>query len=396
MKNRNLKKISVIGGAGRVGFPFSMVLASIGMSVEIIDTDEKKLNLIKKGESPYIEYGIEQILNKIKKFDLRYSTNFENVNQSDIIILTIGTPIDEYLNPDYKSFFATLETLLNFLKKDQLLILRSTLFPGTSKKIDQIIKKRKLNIKLAYCPERISQGNCLNEITNLPQIISGNSKLAIKEAEIFFKKITKKTILLNFEEAELSKLFSNSWRYIKFAIANQFYTICEDNNLSFEKIRDAMVMDYERASDLPKSGFSAGPCLFKDTMQLSAYSRDKFTLGHSSMLTNESLPNFLVNKLKSKKSINRKKIGILGMAFKPNNDDTRDSLAYKLKKILINEGAYVFCSDLYINDNTFIDSKSLINKCDIIFIGCPHSGYKNIKFKKNQTIIDCWGFISKS
>ena len=137
---------------GRVGFPFSMVLASIGMSVEIIDTDEKKLNLIKKGESPYIEYGIEQILNKIKKFDLSYSTNFENVNQSDIVILTIGTPIDEYLNPDYKSFFATLETLLNFLKKDQLLILRSTLFPGTSKKIDQIIKKKKIKFKISLLP----------------------------------------------------------------------------------------------------------------------------------------------------------------------------------------------------------------------------------------------------
>ena len=89
-----------------------------------------------------------------------------------------------------------------------------------------------------------------------------------------------------------------------------------------------MTADYERAIDLPKSGFSAGPCLLKDTMQLSAYSRDKFTLGHSSMLTNEYLPNFLVNKIKSKMNLEGKTIGILGMAFKPNNDDIRDSLAY--------------------------------------------------------------------
>tara|TARA_Y100000768_G_C23981499_1_gene686079 strand:+ start:879 stop:2069 length:1191 start_codon:yes stop_codon:yes gene_type:complete len=393
IKNKS-KKISIIGGAGRVGFPFSMVLASLGFTVEIIDTDEDKMKMIKNGKSPFLEKGIEKTLKNIKNLNISFSTNFNNIKNADIVILTIGTPIDEYLNPDYKNFFKTLDDLFLCLKNNQLLILRSTLFPGTSRKINDLLKKNKLSLKLAYCPERISQGNCLEEITVLPQIISANSKKAINETTKFFKLITKKVIILEFEEAELSKLFSNSWRYIKFAIANQFYTICEENNLDFEKIRSAMTMDYDRAIDLPKSGFSAGPCLLKDTMQLSAYSRDKFTLGHSSMLTNEYLPNFLVNKTKAKIQLEGKTVGILGMAFKPNNDDIRDSLAYKLKKILINEGAKVLCSDYFISDKSFVDTKNLLTKCEIIFIGCPHQKYKKIKFHKRHHVVDCWGFSS--
>lgn len=391
--NKSLN-ISIIGGAGRVGFPLSMILASIGFKVEVIDTDLEKIKMIKNGKSPYMEKGINKILKNMKNLNLIFSKDFSNIKNANIIILTIGTPIDEYLNPDYNNFFKTLDDLFLCLKNNQLLILRSTLFPGTSSKINDLLKKKKLKTKLAYCPERISQGNCLIELKNLPQIISGNSKAALDQATNFFKLITKKVIILDFEEAELSKLYSNSWRYIKFAIANQFYTICEENNLNFEKIRKAMTADYERAIDLPKSGFSAGPCLLKDTMQLSAYSRDKFTLGHSSMLTNEYLPNFLVNKIKSKMNLEGKTIGILGMAFKPNNDDIRDSLAYKLKKILINEGSKVLCSDYLIKDETFVDTETLLKKCKIIFIGCPHNKYKKIQFKKYQKIIDCWGFIS--
>ena len=156
-----------------------------------------------------------------------------------------------------------------------------------------------------------------------------------------------------------------------------------------------MTEGYDRANDFPKSGFAAGPCLFKDTMQLASFSRQEFTLGHSAMLVNETMPEFLVDKVKAKHNLKNKKIGILGMAFKPDSDDKRESLAYKLKKILIIEGADVSCTDIYIKDKTFKSLSYIKKNCSIVFIGCPHSEYKEIKFSKKINVIDCWGFLNR-
>ena len=134
-------------------------------------------------------------------------------------------------------------------------------------------------------------------------------------------------------EAELAKLFSNAWRYITFAVANQFYMIAEENGLDYKKIDYAMRKDYPRNTNMPTPGFAAGPCLFKDTMQLSAFARNSFFLGHSAMLVNEGLPQFIIEQLKQISNLSKKTIGILGMAFKANNDDSRASLSFKLKKL---------------------------------------------------------------
>ena len=228
---------------------------------------------------------------------------------------------------------------------------------------------------------------------NLPQIISASNIKTYKTCEKIFKSLTKNIIKTDFEEAEVTKLFCNTWRYLKFAIANQFYTICKDRNLDFEKIRNAMIYKYDRAKDFPKSGFAAGPCLLKDTMQLSAYSRQLFTFGHSAMLVNETLPEFLISDLKKTHVLQNKNVGILGMTFKPNNDDIRDSLAFRLKKKLEYEGCRVFCSDQYLKDKYLVSINKIIKNCKIIFIGCPHDIYNKIKFPKNIKVVDCWGFI---
>ena len=136
------------------------------------------------------------------------------------------------------------------------------------------------------------------------------------------------------EEAELAKLFTNTWRYIKFAAANQFYVMANDHGLDFERIRKALAHDYPRAADMPGAGFAAGPCLFKDTMQLAAFTDNSFVLGHSAMLVNEGLPLYLVSRLEKRHDLANSAVGILGMAFKGESDDIRSSLSYKLKRIL--------------------------------------------------------------
>ena len=195
------------------------------------------------------------------------------------------------------------------------------------------------------------------------------------------------------DEAEMAKLFSNSWRYLQFAMANQFYMICEDLGIDYDKVRFAMVDGYERASQIPSAGFAAGPCLLKDTMQISSIYNNGFLLGHSAMMINEGLPNYLVSKLRSKYDLKDKLVGILGMAFKANVDDIRDSLSFKLLKILKFHGAKVLCSDEFVSNPEFVTKEEVLDTCDIVIIGTPHDQYKNLKVKDSCEVIDLWNIV---
>jgi UDP-N-acetyl-D-mannosaminuronic acid dehydrogenase len=190
-------------------------------------------------------------------------------------------------------------------------------------------------------------------------------------------------------EAELSKLFTNVWRYIKFAAANQFYMIANSYGLDFYNIYRAMTHNYERAKDFPRPGLAAGPCLFKDAMQLGAFNDGDFYLGHSAMLINEGLPNYMVKRLKQKHDLSRMTVGILGMAFKAGSDDIRESLSYKLKKILELEAFQVLCTDPYVDDDRLLPLEEVIEKSDVIVIATPHHEYSNIDMR-DKIVADVW------
>src|SRR5205085_9968229 len=189
-------------------------------------------------------------------------------------------------------------------------------------------------VELAFCPERIAEGLAMTELHSLPQIISSFSAEGVARARKLFELLTHDIVVLSPEEAELAKLFTNVWRYIKFAAANQFYMMANDRGLDFERIRQGLAQDYPRAQDMPRAGFAAGPCLFKDTMQLAAFNNNNFVLGHASMMVNEGLPLYVVARVEKQYDLASLTVGILGMAFKAESDDIRSSLSYKLKRIL--------------------------------------------------------------
>lgn len=385
--------ICIIGGAGHIGLPLSIAFAEKGKKVIIYDLSEQNLNSIEKGEMPFIENGAEEILKKVINKTLFTSRNAEVISKSKYIIVTIGTPVDEHLNPkfhDMKHFF---DGILPYLNSDHIIILRSTVYPGLTEKIQLMLKKVYPTIEVCFCPERIAEGKAMEELYSLPQIISGFDQKAIKEVELLFRLLTKDSIQISPVEAELAKLFTNSWRYIQFATANQFYMLAEDYGLNFYKIYEAMTYNYPRTKGFPKPGWAAGPCLFKDTMQISAFAKNSFFLGHSAMLINEGLPNFIVEKLKRQFDLKEKKVGILGMAFKAESDDKRESLSYKLRRILEIESNAVYCSDVHIKNCNFLSEIELIEKCDIVIIGAPHKKYKELDFK-GKSVIDVWNMIS--
>jgi UDP-N-acetyl-D-mannosaminuronic acid dehydrogenase len=184
-------------------------------------------------------------------------------------------------------------------------------------------------------------------------------------------------------------LFNNAWRYIQFAAANQFYMITESIGVDFNRVRKAMVDGYGRAATLPSAGFAAGPCLLKDTMQLAAFNVNGFSLGQAAIGINEGLPNFIVENLKRRYKLEETKVGILGMAFKADIDDIRDSLSYKLGKVLRFHGADVSYSDEFAKNPTFISKEQLV-----VIVGVPHSAYRTLVIPDHVEVVDLWGVIA--
>jgi len=386
--------VCVVGGCGHVGLPLSIAFASKGLKVCIYDINQDVLEAVRSGNMPFLEQGANELLKDTMGKTLFATNDPKVISDAKFIIVVIGTPVDEHLNPEFtimKNFF---NNLLLYLRDGQHIILRSTVFPGTTQKIHQFLSNNGLKVNVTFCPERIAQGRAIQELSNLPQIVSGFKDEAINEACRLFRILTQDIIILKPIEAELAKLFTNTWRYIQFAIANQFYIIATGYGLDFYKIYHAMRYKYPRAKDFPPAGFTAGPCLFKDTMQLAAFNNNTFFLGHAAMLINEGLPNFIVQRLKDKYSLKDKTVGILGMAFKANSDDKRESLSYKLKKILEIEAKKVLCSDVYIHEEGFVSAHELIRNSDIVILGAPHKEYKDLVIN-HKILVDVWNFYAK-
>jgi UDP-N-acetyl-D-mannosaminuronic acid dehydrogenase len=171
--------------------------------------------------------------------------------------------------------------------------------------------------------------------------------------------------------------------------------IAANYGLDFYRIHDALTRDYPRMAGLPKSGFAAGPCLFKDTMQLATADNNHFVLGHAAMLINEGLPNFVVQHLKRRYELATMRVGVLGMAFKADSDDPRESLSYKLRKVLEYETAEVLCTDVYIKDPSFRTLDEVISGSELLIIGTPHREYRDLRLPEGKPVIDIWNLYGK-
>jgi len=272
-----------------------------------------------------------------------------------------------------------------------LVALRSTVYPGTTAYVAKHLADRGCTVDVAFCPERIAEGHALTELYSLPQIIGADDDRAAERATDLFGRLASKTIRTSTKEAELAKLFTNTWRYMKFAVANQFFTIAHAAGVDYDNVLRAIREDYPRAADLPAPGFAAGPCLFKDTMQLAAFTADHFPLGQAAMQVNEGLPAYIVSALQRRYGgLNGKTVGILGMAFKAESDDPRASLSYKLRKLLSWAGARVICTDPYVKDDRLDTLECVLKESDVLVLGAPHKPYRNLQVG-GKDVVDVWG-----
>ena len=382
--------LSIVGGCGHVGLPLALAFADTGARVGVYDLDREKMLRVQRGEMPFQERGAPEVLRRVLAAGrLEFSAEPDIVARAGAVVVVIGTPIDEFMNPSLRIFEAVVEKLGPCLRPDSLVVLRSTVYPGTTEFVDDLLRRRGIKADVAFCPERIAEGFALEEIQSLPQIVGAVSDVAFERASALFSRLGVEIVRTEPREAELAKLFNNTWRYMKFAVANQFYEIADQAGLDYNRILHAVKHRYPRGADLPGPGFAAGPCLLKDTMQLAAFSPDHFPLGHAAMLVNEGLPGYIVDRLDSRQPLRGRTLGILGMAFKGDSDDPRTSLSYKLRKLAAFKGARVLCHDPYVPDPGFLPLEQVLETADLLVIGAPHKVYRELDLSGRE-VVDIW------
>ncbi|WP_122816992.1 nucleotide sugar dehydrogenase [Nocardioides pantholopis] len=390
MKRGSIYDVVVVGGCGHVGLPLAIAFADRGLKVGIHDLNADAVKLVESGQMPFQEPSATEVLERVLAADrLSATTDASVIADADAVVVVIGTPVDEHLNPDPHTVARALRDATEHFRDGQLLVLRSTVYPGVTAGVERMFAEAGIALDVAFCPERIAEGKAMEELFTLPQIVSGRTQQVRDRAARLFGHLTESVVELDPEEAELAKLFTNTWRYIKFAAANQFYVMANDHGLDFDRIRRALAQDYPRAADMPGAGFAAGPCLFKDTMQLAAFSDNSFVLGHSAMLVNEGLPLYLVSHLEKNRDLSELTVGILGMAFKGESDDIRSSLSYKLKRILEFRAKNVLTTDPYVTvDQSLSSMEQVLAECDLLIIGAPHPEYRELETE--LPVVDVW------
>ena len=386
----------VVGGCGHVGLPLALSFAACDLRVGVYDIDTAKMARVREGIMPFHERGADQLLDSLLPTGrLVFDDHPRMLARTDTIVMVIGTPIDEFMNPSTRIFERAVDELAPHLPAGALVILRSTVYPGVTEYVASRLARHGLEADVAFCPERVAEGHALEEIRSLPQIIGGVTESAYERAARLFARLDVEILRVTPREAELAKLFTNTWRYMKFAITNQFFQMAHHAGVDYGHVLEAITHHYPRAADLPGPGFTAGPCLFKDTMQLAAFSPDHFPMGHAAMLVNEGLPGYVVDALDRRCPLAGRTLGILGMAFKGESDDPRASLSYKLKKLAAFRGARVLCTDPYVPDPTLLPLDDVLEQSDVLVVAAPHRCYRDVRVNGKCEIVDIWGITGE-
>jgi len=389
--------VTIIGGGGHVGLSLALVFCREGLKTLVYDINVETLAMIASGKMPHLEFDAEPILkDALKGGDFHLTADSADLTGMGAVVITVGTPVDEFLNPVHKAIRECVDGLLPYLADGQLIVLRSTVYPGTTEWLDRYLKSKGKNVKMAFCPERVVQGHAIRELSEIPQIISGTSAEAVAAAEELFRKIARHIVHMEPMEAEFAKLFCNAMRYIQFAATNEFYMIADAAGLDYNRIYEGMIQGYPRAEQHARAGFAGGPCLFKDTAQLAAFAKNNFSLGNASILVNEGLVLHVIEKMRDEHDLDGMTVGLLGMAFKANSDDTRTSLSYKMKKILSLHAAKVLTTDPFVTgDDDLLPVETVLDQSDILVLCTPHTEYRDLD-TKGKPVVDIWGFMAKT
>ncbi len=380
--------VVIVGGCGHVGLPLAVAFAQRGARVVSYDVAAAAVDSVNAGRLPFHEPAAELPLRRVVGSGrLVASADPVVVAAAEYVIVVVGG-LNGQASDQATALKAALDGCSEQFRDGQILILRSTVAPGTTAAAEKIVARRGIDMDVACCPERIAEGMAMTELHELPQIVASRSARGLERASRLFSLLTAELVPMTVEEAELAKLFTNAWRYIKFAAANQFYMIASDLGLDYERVRQGLTRNYPRASDLARAGLAAGPSLLADTAGL-ARANAGFTLGRAAIAVNQGLPGYLVGRLELAYDLRTMTVGVLGMAFKGGSGDTRSSLAYLLADLLAARAREVLCTDpLVSTDPDLLPLDDVLRRADLLVIGAPHPHYRDLR--TDTPVIDIW------
>src|SRR6201991_573125 len=338
--------VSVIG-LGRIGLPLALSFADCGLSVLGIDSDQERLAAVKERRMPFKEPGTDELIARVQ---LDLSNRAADAAQADAIVLTLGTPALSHIEIDIRDIRTVLDDLLPVLREGQLLVLRSTVAPGTTEFVAGYLEKHRglqvgEDIFVAHVPERIAADRFLEEIGTLPCIVGGVGEASGERAARLFEHLGAPIVQTAPVQAELAKIWTNILRYATFALPNLLMMDCERYGANVFDVIELINRDYPRGG-MAQPGLTAGTCLRKDfTFSEERSSAPGMLLAVSRV--HETVPLFLVDGVKRRVggSLRERRVAVLGLAFKRDTDDERDSLSHKLIRLLERELADVSVHD---------------------------------------------------
>ena len=405
-KVKEKKATICILGLGRVGLPLASVFASKGIDVVGIDINEERLTSIRSGKCPFYDPILQENMDiSCSSGKLTVESDLGKIkDRIDVIIVTVGTPTTLGNSVDYSQVYTALEEVCKVDLRNKIVVMRSTLPPRTTTDIIIPFIENKTGLiagsdfHIAVCPERILEGQAVKEIQELPEIIGGINQISNDIITEVFRWINpnKKFSYTTTTGAELAKLFANIYRYIGFALSNEFAIWAEMFGENASNIINISNYEYPR-SNIPKPGFAGGPCLSKDGLFL-----DNNTTFSSIVSTawkvNESIPQHVINKIREVEgNLFGRNIGVLGISFKSNSDDLRNSPSVKLVELLKAGGSIVKIHDPFVKDTLSLNE--VLESSDIIILATNHSKFKDIKKEIQNAgpklVYDVWSLYDK-
>jgi UDP-N-acetyl-D-mannosaminuronic acid dehydrogenase len=389
--------VSIVG-LGRVGLPLALCFAERGQSVLGIDNDPARLEALRDGRMPFRETGTQELLDRTT---LSLSDRIADAAQARHIVITLGTPSFSHIEIDMRDIRQALDDLLPVLRNGHSVILRSTIAPGTTAFVAGYLRKHRgfeigTDVYVAHAPERIAAGRFLEEIDTLPCIIGGVGEASGQVAAELFGVFGAPIVQTTPTEAELAKIWTNILRYTNFALPNLLMMDCEQHGANVFEVIDLINRDYPRGG-IARPGFTAGTCLRKDF----AFSEERSAAPGMLLAVsrvNESVPLFLVGGAKRRLGgLDGRKVAVLGLAFKADTDDERDSLSHKLIRLLERELADVAVHDPLVETPT-ASFEEVVEGAEAVIVATNHSVFCTPEalaaIPQGAIVIDpwnCWG-----
>jgi UDP-N-acetyl-D-mannosaminuronic acid dehydrogenase len=384
-------------GLGRVGLPLALSFADRGLEVTGIERVPSVLESVAAGKMPFHETGAQELLDGVHGAGtLNLSPHVQDAAKADHIVLTLGTPAHIHIEIDVSQIRRVIDDLLPVLREGHSLLLRSTVAPGTTEWVAGYIEQRRgfrvgEDLFVAHVPERIAENHFLEEISTLPTIVGGVGGGSGARAAELFSVFGTEIVQTTPVQAELAKIWTNILRYTQFALPNLLMMNCEQHGANVFDVIHLINHDYPRGG-MGRPGLTAGTCLRKDF----AFSEERSSAPGMLLAVSrvhETVPLFLVEGLKRRLggSLRDRKVAVLGLSFKRGSDDVRDSLSFKLIRLLERELAHVSSHDPHVpGQSEPLDSA--LSGADAVVVATDHSEFETLleRIPGEAVVVDPW------